>query len=256
MSIKKLETDPDEKKYFNEENYKVTDINSTNNTTSRKVFYQELFDKFDNLIIGIKKTISQNIEENIMREKNKLVKCKEDLQKGLEILLSLESFESSLSLVKRKELLVELQNRSKKFEEVKELVNLHHEKLRNYFINEVDSTEKRVYLEDLDNDNDLTEHLLLVETKRNIEKACQNLSEINSELQMQGSKLSNIDKNINSGKSSIGKSNRNISGVTNIKFYTKLTLYLVSFFLFIAICLEIFLILYNKFTSKPDNQNN
>ena len=235
--------------------------NSSNTTSNNKrIFYESLFEKLDKIIKEIKNQLSKEKIENstLVNERTKLVNCKNKISEALNILLSLENIENNISTSKKKELVSNFRLRYKEFEEVKNLVKIYHENLNKHFLTEDDflnknKSKKYTYLNDINNndyyepanndnedeiqefkENDLTEHLLLEETKKNFQLAAQNLVDVNTELNTQHNKLSNMNEDLYVSHKYVKQSKTSINYISNQKFYTKLILHSAVILLFIA----------------------
>jgi hypothetical protein len=231
-------------------------MNSKSSSTKsyKYYFYDELFIQFDSLINKVKNNLSKNNEFiSIYQERSRLVGCKKDLNSALQILLSIDNFKDSISEGRKKDLIERCRLRYNDFEQVKELVDSYHKKLRYYYDednqNEDDYThsdENKLYKSRLlkveskdDEDNDLTEHLLLEETKRALEQATKNLSDTSSKIKRNYQDLQVISNHLEEGDDRLKQSNKRLRTLSNKSFFIKLLLHLVVVFLFISIIILI-----------------
>lgn len=244
-----------------------TQSTNTNTNPSKVVFYNELFNQFDLLVEGVKNKLYLKSYSNssITSERKKLVNCKKDLNEASNILLSLETFQDSISLSKRRELISQCNYRFKKFEEVKEALEFYHDNMKRHFLNEEEyklgtvnnkESKRSTYLkldnQELDNDNDLTEHLLLEETRKNLEITAQNMNEVQTGMISQSKQLENLNGELYQGQKYIKHSKKAISIISNKRFYTKLILHLAVILLFVGIVCGIII----KFAYKSRSSRN
>lgn len=228
--------------------------NLQSNKLQKRIFYSEILKSFDNIIAGVKNKLSSLNFNSMTYERTKLANCKKDLNEASNLLLSLETIQDDLSLPKKKELIRECKIRLNKFDNIKEELELYHDKLKRFYLSEEEyqqsmannHTTKSKYLnlnnaEENYNDNDLTEHLLLEETRRNLEMATRNIGEVNTHIVQQTNQLEKIDNDLYTGNKYVQHSNKAVSIISNKRFYTKLILHLAVFFLLVSIvcCLVI-----------------
>lgn len=231
----------------------------------KKYFYDDLFLQFDSLMNKIKNNLSINTSdfESIHKERNRLVNCKKDLNSALQILLSIESFKDSISLHRKTDVLQSLNTRYRTFEEVKELISIYHERLKAHFIHEDDidveyqnksAKVKYLKMESKDNENDLTEHLLVEESRKALIETTNNLDETNSRLAKQKLRIGNLSGDLDVGSKMVSHSNKAVGSLSNNKFYTKLILHSIAILLGIAILAGLIIKLF--YVSKSKDQLN
>ena len=227
-------------------------------------FYDQLLIQFDSLIRSIKTKLiiksneTSNNFADINQERSRLSESKKELHDSLQILLSLDEIKDSLSYKKKIDLVQKYKNRLNDFEEVKQLIEQYHEKLTiaineedtHIISNKIKSNRNEDYMEYAD--NDLHEHLLLAESKNNLEETHKNIEETHILLKQQKSKLVQIKDKIDEGEKYNSISARQISLVSNKKFCVKIILHLIVILLAIAIVAGLIL----KFLFYQKTQNN
>ena len=240
---------------------------------NKAIFYNELFNQFDLLIEDVKNNLYSKTcnNMNITNEKRKLVYCKNKINEASNILLSLDSFQESISISKRKELISQCTKRYLKLDEVKSALNFYHDKIKQQFLTEDEykfgslsknesKKSKYLNLEEKD-DNDLTEHLLLEETKKNLEITAKNMDEIQYGMNKQTVVLNNLNENLYMSEKYVKHSKKAITIISNKRFYTKLILHIAVILLFVGIiCGVIIKFEYRKGSSSKerheDSSNN
>lgn len=186
----------------------------------RTYFYDELLSQFDNIVNGIKSRF--NINEKSLNDVN------------------------------------EERQRLTSYEEIQSLIMNYHKELEaicadgsqgNYI---KDKANKEQILEI--GDNDLREHLLLEETKRNLEEATRNISDAHTQLINQSSRLRELDHHLDKGEKDVAHSNTHLRQLSNRKFCIKLTLHLIVILLAIGIIAGLILKVFKMHNSYSKGQ--
>ena len=226
-------------------------------------FYDQLLTQFDSLIKSIKNKLIIKQDDSVYsftdinQERFRLSESKKELHDSLQILLSLDEIKDSLSYTKKIDLIQKYKNRLNDFEEVKQLIEQYHEKLKTVInedesINITSNNKKTNKDEYMGFDNDLHEHLLLAESKNNLEEAHKNIEETHILLQQQKSKLVQVKDKLDEGENYNRISAKQISNVSNKKFCIKIILHIIVILLAIAIIAGLIL----KFLFYQKSQNN
>lgn len=231
------------------------------------MFYDELLNRFDLNIKEIKERLKLNNFQSIFKEKENLNYCKQKLSHSLEILTSLDNVNEEISTFKKKDLILKVKKKYNDFKDVKQLIDQYHEKLFNTYLSNEENDEgnndtninrdRKQYLKqnenEYDEDNDLTEHLLIKETKRNIMEVSKNVEEVNIELSKQGNKLSEINQHLIESNEISRKTKRKWESLTYSKIFYKFFLWLIFILLLIAICCLLFIKISKYLKYKNEN---
>ncbi len=210
--------------------------------TKKTYFYDELLSQFDTILINIKSrlNISQETLNDVNEERNRLLQSKKDIQNALQILLTIDNIKESLSSGRKADLTTKYKQRLSSFEEIKLLINKYHRELEAICEDNNDDTNGTIT--NINNehalelgDNDLREHLLLDETKKNLEEASKNISETHINLINQSNRLKDLDHHLSKGEKDVIHSNSHLRQLSNRKFCIKLVLHLVVILLAIGI---------------------
>ena len=235
-------------------------------------FYDDLFNQFDNLINITKNELSNNNNfKSIITEKNRLTICKRNLNSASNILLSIDNIKDKIPKERKHDIILKLSNKYNDFEKLKKLIENYHKKLEYYFSEANDyknytletpieePNNKKRYLKlfskegEKENDNDLTEHFLMEDIRKNLEQSAKNLDDVNLELKMQHNKLLEIDNELGYGHECIKRSNKTIRQISQKRFIIKLILHLLVIFMAVAIIVG--LVLKWKSFYRSDNNN-
>lgn len=248
-------------------------IYNNNNNINTYYFYDELFNKFDNLIVKTKNNLlKDNNFKTVVKERNKLVMIKKDLNSASNILLSIDNIKENIPDNRRQDLLLKLSSKYNLFNSVKKLLEEYHSKLelyfeevdeyRNYTINinnnNNNNCEKTSYLklysnENVLNENDLTEQLLLGDIRKNLEISAKNLQDVKLELGNQHIRMTNINDNLIQGNNCVLSSRKVINKISQKKFVIKLILHILVVFMAIVIIVSIIVKLKGKSNYNKDN---
>lgn len=229
------------------------------------MFYDELLTRFDSNVKEIKERLNLNKYESIFKEKSNLNYCKDKLNHSLEILASLDNINEEISTFKKKDLILKVKKKYNDFKEVKHLIDQYHEKLFSVYlsnenenvnenVNEINNDRIEYLNQDGNyNDNDLTEHLLIKETKKNILEVSKNVHDVNIELSKQGNKLLQINEHLTDSNELSKQTKRKWESLTYSKVIYKFFLWLIFILLFIAICCLLFIKISKYFKYKNES---